>query len=169
MPAVLLAPQFLFAQATLSLIKKSQWSDYLKALLPPSAPRRAFTAAQKGQSFFFFFSLFLSLRRLARWCTLHLLFQAFNSATFDSLTHFFLNISYHSIKLSPNELSWDCNSPQAIAAEKFSLFCACYLLFPRRVTNIRASYFRVRVHVFTVGDSADEFPRKAGSSSIFLV
>ena len=118
---------------------------------------------------FFFFSLFLSLRRLARWCTLHLLFQAFNSATFDSLTHFFLNISYHSIKLSPNELSWDCNSPQAIAAEKFSLFCACYLLFPRRVTNIRASYFRVRVHVFTVGDSADEFPRKAGSSSIFLV
>lgn len=59
MPAVLLAPQFLFAQATLSLIKKSQWSDYLKALLPPSAPRRAFTAAQKGQSFFIFFAILI--------------------------------------------------------------------------------------------------------------
>ena len=56
------------------------------------------------------------------------------------LRTYFLNISYHSIKLSPNKLSWDCNSPQAIAAEKFSLFWACYLLlFPRRVTNIRAS------------------------------
>ena len=76
------------------------------------------------------------------------------------LLTYFLNVSYHSIKLSPNELSWDCNYPQAIAAENFLLFCACYVLFPRRITNIRASITSESESMFyilfTLGDSADE-------------